>query len=83
MPAKAGGIFKATVTENGAKRSIKWKLTFHNLSGKAAAAHIHMGKPGVAGGVILALCGPCKSGMTGNAPRPQPSATRWKKARPT
>ena len=68
VPAKAGGVFTATVTENGTKRSIKWKLTFHNLSGKASAAHIHMGKPGVAGGVILALCGPCTSGMTGNAP---------------
>ena len=66
-PATAGGVFTATVTENGAKRSITWKLTFHNLSGKAVAAHIHMGKPGVAGGVILALCGPCTSGMTGNA----------------
>jgi hypothetical protein len=66
-PAKAGGIFTATVTENGAKRSIVWKLTFHNLSGPAVAAHIHMGKPGTAGGVLLALCGPCKSGMTGHA----------------
>jgi hypothetical protein len=65
-PATAGGSFKATVTENGAKRSIRWTLTFHNLSGKAVAAHIHMGKPGVAGPVILALCGPCKSGATGN-----------------
>ena len=63
--AKAGGTFTATVTENGAKRSIRWTLTFHNLSGKAAAAHIHMGKPGVAGGVILPLCGPCKTGATG------------------
>ncbi len=66
-PAKAGGSFTATVTENGAKRSIRWTLTFHNLSGKAVAAHIHMGKPGVAGGVILALCGPCKTGATGHA----------------
>jgi hypothetical protein len=65
-PATAGGSFKATVTENGGKRSIRWTLTFHNLSGKATAAHIHKGKPGVAGGVILALCGPCKSGATGN-----------------
>ena len=65
-PAKAGGSFTATVTENGAKRSIHWTLTFHNLSGSALAAHIHKGKPGVAGGVILALCGPCKSGQTGN-----------------
>jgi hypothetical protein len=64
--ANAGGVFTATVTENGAKRSIRWKLTFHNLSGKAVAAHIHIGKPGVAGGVLLGLCGPCKNGATGN-----------------
>ena len=66
-PAKAGGSFTATVTENGAKRSIRWTLTFHNLSGKAVAAHVHMGKPGVAGGVILPLCGPCQTGATGHA----------------
>ncbi len=66
-PAKAGGSFTATVTENGTKRSIRWTLSFHNLSGKAVAAHIHMGKPGVAGGVIVPLCGPCKSGGTGRA----------------
>lgn len=64
-PAKAGGVFTATVTENGTKRSIRWTLTFHNLSGKAVAAHIHLGKPGVAGGVLFPLCGPCKNGATG------------------
>ena len=63
--AKAGCSFTATVTEIGAKRSIRWTLTFHNLSGKAVAAHIHLGKPGTSGGVILALCGPCKTGATG------------------
>jgi hypothetical protein len=66
-PAKAGGTFKATVTENGAKRSIVWSLTFHNLSGAAVAAHIHLGKPGKTGDPILTLCGPCKSGMSGHA----------------
>ena len=40
-------------------------ITATNLD-KPVAAHIHMGKPGVAGPVILALCGPCTSGMTGN-----------------
>jgi hypothetical protein len=64
-PAKAQGVFTATVTENGAARSIRWTLTFRNLSGKAVAAHIHKGKPGVAGGVLLGLCGPCKNGQTG------------------
>jgi hypothetical protein len=66
-PATAGGTFTAIVTENGTKRSIRWALVFHNLSGKAVAAHIHMGKPGVAGGVILTLCGPCISSSSGHA----------------
>ena len=65
--AAARGAFTARVTANGAKRSLVWKLTFRNLSGKATAAHIHMGKPGVAGDVIVPLCGPCKSGATGRA----------------
>ena len=29
------------------------------------AAHLHKGKPGVAGAVIVPLCGPCRSGQTG------------------
>ena len=66
-PAKARGVFTATVTENGAARSIRWTLTFRNLSGKAVAAHIHKGKPGVAGTVLLGLCGPCRTGQTGRA----------------
>jgi len=64
-PAKAGGTFTAKVIENGAKRTLKWKLTFHNLSGKAVGAHIHQGKPGVSGPVIVPLCGACKSGASG------------------
>jgi hypothetical protein len=35
------------------------------LVGNALAAHIHMGKPGVAGPVVVPLCGPCKNGQTG------------------
>ena len=66
-PATAKGLFTATVTENGSVRTIRWTLTFRALSGKAVAAHIHRGKAGVSGGVLLALCGPCKSGQTGQA----------------
>ncbi len=64
-PANARGVLTATVTETGAARSVRWTLTFRNLSGKAVAAHIHKGRPGVAGGVMLGLCGPCRSGQTG------------------
>ena len=64
-PAGAKGVFTATVTESGSTRTISWKLTFRGLSGKAVAAHIHKGKAGVAGAVIVPLCGPCKNGQTG------------------
>ena len=66
-PATARGSFKATVTENGSTRTIQWTLTFGGLSGKAVGAHIHKGKAGASGGVLVALCGPCKSGQTGQA----------------
>ena len=61
------GAFTATVTESGSTRTIRWKLTFSNLSGKATAAHIHKGKRGVAGAVMIPLCAPCRSRQTGQA----------------
>ena len=64
-PAGASGAFTATVTASGSTRTIRWKLTFKGLTGKAMAAHLHKGKPGVAGAVIVPLCGPCRSGQTG------------------
>ncbi len=51
--------------ETKAAKWFTWKLTFHGLSGKAGAAHVHLGKKGVAGAVLISLCGPCKSGQTG------------------
>jgi CHRD domain len=66
-PAGAKGTFTATSVEQGSKVSITWKLTFSGLSGKAAAAHIHKARPGKAGPVVVALCGPCRSGQTGKA----------------
>jgi CHRD domain len=63
--AGAKGAFSATVTENGSTRLLKWKLTFSGLSGQAIGAHVHKGKAGVAGAVLVPLCGPCTSGKTG------------------
>jgi Cu/Zn superoxide dismutase len=60
---KAHGAFTATLTG----RKLKWKLTFAGLTGAATAAHIHAGAMGKAGPVIVALCGPCKSGASGTA----------------
>lgn len=64
--AHGSGLFTATVTESGSSISLKWKLTFKGLTGKAIAAHIHKGKPGKAGAVLVPLCGPCRSGQTGS-----------------
>ena len=66
-PSGAGGLFTSKVTKDGSSYSISWKLTYRKLSGPAVAAHIHRGRAGVAGGVLLALCGPCRSGQTGKA----------------
>ena len=61
----ARGSFSGTYVENKTGAGLKWKLTFTRLTGSATAAHIHSGKRGVAGPVIVPLCGPCKSGRTG------------------
>jgi hypothetical protein len=64
-PAKAAGVFSATVTERRGKATIRWTLTFRRLSGAAVAAHIHRGAAGVAGPVVVPLCGPCRNGQNG------------------
>ena len=62
----ATGTFTGTAVVNasgGAK--LTWQLKFAKLTGAAAAAHIHIGKVGKAGNVMVALCGPCKNGKRG------------------
>jgi hypothetical protein len=70
VPAPTGasgakGTFAGTYVENKSGAVFTWKLSFSGLTGSATAAHIHMGKPGVAGAVLVPICGPCKSGQTG------------------
>jgi CHRD domain len=67
VPSGATGLFTAKALEQANKTKISWKLTFSHLSGAANAAHIHLAKAGVAGPVVAALCGPCKTGQTGTA----------------
>jgi hypothetical protein len=64
----AKGTFSGTYVEHGKRATLKWKLTYSGLTGPATAAHIHLGKPGVMGNVIVPLCtANCHSGMTGSA----------------
>jgi len=67
VPSGAGGSFVAKSTETSSKVTFHWTISYHGLSGKAMAAHVHMGKPGKAGAVVVALCGPCRNGQSGTA----------------
>jgi hypothetical protein len=62
----ATGRFAATLTVTASGASVAWRLTFGRLTGPARAAHIHVGRPGQAGGaIIVTLCAPCSSGAHG------------------
>jgi hypothetical protein len=65
--ANAKGSFSGAYVENTKGAKLTWKLSFSGLTGPAMAAHIHKGKPGVAGPVTVPLCGPCTSGKAGSA----------------
>jgi CHRD domain len=60
--AGATGTFTGTLVG----RRLTWKVTYKGLTGKAMQAHIHMGRPGKSGNVLVPLCPPgCRSGMHG------------------
>ncbi len=58
---------KGTFTGTLVGTKLTWKLTYSGLTGAASAAHIHLGAMGQSGNVVVPLCPPCKSGMTGTA----------------
>ena len=59
----ASGLFTGTLTGT----TLKWRLTFKQLTGPASAAHIHMAPRRKPGPVIVPLCAPCTSPATGTA----------------
>jgi hypothetical protein len=63
--SNARGTFAASITKSDSGASISWQLAFSGLTGNAGAAHIHSGASGSPGPVVLALCGPCQSPLTG------------------
>jgi hypothetical protein len=67
VSARAGGTFTGTISE-GRRPRLTWRLSYRGLSGPALQAHIHLGRPGVAGPVAVTLCGPCTTGARGSAP---------------
>ena len=66
VPTGATGLFTGTAAEQANDRArVTWRLVFSHLSGRAMAAHIHTGRAGRPGPVVVALCGPCRSGQRG------------------
>jgi len=62
--SKAKGSATFTVASNN--KSIKYTIKASGLSGAVQAAHIHFGKPGEAGGVIVNICPkPCSLPKSG------------------
>jgi hypothetical protein len=57
---------KGTFTGDISGGKLKFTLKFSGLTGPATAAHIHMGSVGKSGPVIVPLCGPCTSPVTGS-----------------
>jgi hypothetical protein len=49
------GTFSAEIAKDG--QSISYSLSYSGLSGDALFAHIHLGEPAIAGGVVAFLCG--------------------------
>ena len=64
---RATGRFTATAVKTGSSAVLTWRLTFSKLTGRAVAAHIHLGRRGAAGPVSVTLCGPCRSGAAGRS----------------
>jgi hypothetical protein len=63
----AKGSFAGSYKENKTGAVLTWTMSFSGLTGSALQAHIHMGKPGVSGNVIVPLCAPCTNGGKGTA----------------
>jgi hypothetical protein len=71
----ASGLFTATLDGT----TLKWRLTFKQLSGPATAAHIHMAPRRKPGPVLVPLCAPCTSPVTGTATLTAAQAATLKK----
>jgi plastocyanin len=59
------GLMSGTIERSGDTATLRWQLTYSKLTGAAIAAHIHLGRPGRAGRILIPLCAPCRPGASG------------------
>lgn len=57
------GTFRADLAVTG--ESLSYRLSYSDLTGPALFAHIHLGQPAIAGGVIAFLCDSTENAMPG------------------
>jgi hypothetical protein len=70
LSSTARGWFKLTIDEEN--ETISYELSYEDLEGAVAQAHIHVGQRGVNGGISVFLCG--NPPAVPPAPTPQPPA---------
>ena len=61
------GTFTGTLRKSDTGAVLTWQLSFTDMTGPAIAAHIHIAARGTPGPVVVPLCAPCTSGVTGTA----------------
>jgi hypothetical protein len=69
----ATGTFRGTLDR--AANTITYRLTYTGLEGAVQQSHIHFGKAGVNGGIVLFLCTNRGNGPAGTQACPAPPAT--------
>jgi hypothetical protein len=74
----ADGNFRAQINES--EDTVTYELSYKELEGNVLQAHIHLGQPGVNGGISVWLCGnpnvnPPVNPPPGTQPCPPPPAT--------
>ena len=57
------GTFRADLAVTG--ESLSYRLSYSDLTGRALFAHIHLGRPAIAGGVIAFLCDSTENALPG------------------
>ncbi len=67
----ASGEFSARIRKDS---TIDWQLSYSDLEGTITQAHIHLGQPGVIGGITVFLCTNAGNGPAGTQPCPPPPA---------
>jgi hypothetical protein len=72
ISSSGGGRFDATISADGSH--VDWELSYFNLEGNVAQAHIHFAQKGVNGGIVVFLCTNLGNSPGAQACPPSPGA---------